>query len=140
MPTRTRKARGSRTQALVAEWYRCLWPAATTQGAGVPGRDVLNVPLSIEAKGRREFAPLEWVRQARKAERLAEDQFPAHVVMRPDGLGEQSVGDWLVIRRLEDDTALLEELLQLRQRVERLEADLVDAEDDARQARMGADW
>jgi hypothetical protein len=114
MTTRTRKVRGSRTQALVAEYYRRLWPAATTQGAGTAGRDVLNVPLSIEVKGRRVFSPLEWIRQARKAERSGEDEFPAHVVMRPDGVGEMNVGDFLVIRRLADDTDLLEELLQLR--------------------------
>jgi hypothetical protein len=114
MPTRTRKVRGSRTQALVAEHYQRLWPAARTNPNALAGRDVLEVPLSIEVKGRRAFSPLEWIRQARKAERPGEDEFPAHVVMRPDGLGEASVGDWLVIRRLADDTALLEELLQLR--------------------------
>jgi hypothetical protein len=119
MPTRTRKVRGSRTQALVAEYYQRLWPAATTQGGGTAGRDVLNVPLSIEVKGRRVFDPLAWVRQARRAERPGEDEFPAHVVMRPDGLGEASVGDWLVIRRLADDTGLLEELIRLRIEVSR---------------------
>lgn len=119
--TRTRKVRGSRTQALVAEYYQRLWPAARTNPNSYSGRDVLEVPVSIEVKGRRAFSPLEWVRQARRAERPGEDEFPAHVVMRPDGLGEQSVGDWLVIRRLADDTALLEELLFLREWRSKLE-------------------
>jgi len=115
----TRKARGSRTQALVATWYRCLWPAATTQGAGTAGRDVLNVPVSIEVKGRRAFNPLAWIRQARGSARPEDDELPPHVVMRPDGVGEQSVGDFIVLRRLADDTAILAELLDLRDRARR---------------------
>lgn len=117
MPTRTRKVRGSRTQALVAEAYKAIWPAATSAGAGATGRDVLNVPLSIEVKGRRAFSPLEWIRQARRNARPEQDEFPAHVVMRPDGVGEASVGDFLVIRRLADDIALFEELVKLREAV-----------------------
>jgi len=111
---RTRKVRGSRTQALVAEAYQRIWPHATSAGAGAAGRDVLNVPLSVEVKGRRTFSPLEWIRQARKSARPEEDQFPPHVVMRPDGVGEASTGDFLVIRRLADDIDLMEELVRLR--------------------------
>jgi hypothetical protein len=114
LPTRTRKVRGSRTQALVAEAYQRIWPHATSAGGGAAGRDVLNVPLSIEVKGRRAFTPLEWIKQARRSARPVEDEFPAHVVMRPDGVGEASVGDFLVIRRLCDDIDLLEELLLRR--------------------------
>ena len=124
MVTRTRKVRGSRTQALVAEAYKAIWPAATSAGAGAAGRDVLNVPLSIEVKGRRAFAPLEWIRQARKNARPEEDEFPAHVVMRPDGVGEASVGDFLVIRRLCDDIDLMTELVQRRQQVQLLGREL----------------
>jgi hypothetical protein len=80
---------------------------------------VLNVPLSIEVKGRRVFSPLEWIRQARKSARPEEDQFPPHVVMRPDGVGEASVGDFLVIRRLCDDIDLMAELVRLREEVSR---------------------
>lgn len=113
----TRKGRGNRTQLVVALWYQQLWPHATPQGAGRPGRDVVNVPLAIEVKGRTGFSPLEWVRQARKEQRPADDVLPAHVVMRPNGLGEQSVGDWIVLRRLEDDTAILAELMTLRKQL-----------------------
>ena len=115
MTTRTRKVRGSRTQVLVAEAYRCIWPHATSAGAGAPGRDVLNVPLSIEVKGRRAFSPLAWIKQARGSARPEEDEFPAHVVMRPDGVGEANIGDFLVIRRLADDIALMAELAKLRE-------------------------
>ncbi len=109
----SRKSRGAKTQALVAEWYQRLWPGATSAGSGAPGRDILNVPLDIEVKGRREFRPLEWVRQLRTREQIADD-LPGHVVMRPDGLGPAHIGDWLVIRPLAEDTDLLEELLRLR--------------------------
>lgn len=115
--TRTRKVRGSRTQALVAIWYQSLWPAATSTGAGAAGRDVLNVPLSIEVKGRRAFSPLAWIKQARGAARPEQDELPPHVVMRPDGVGEQNVGDFIVLRRLADDTGILRELLELRAKV-----------------------
>jgi hypothetical protein len=125
--TRTRKVRGSKTQALVAEAYQAIWPAATSAGGGAAGRDVLNIPLAVEVKGRRVFSPLEWIRQARKSARPEEDQFPPHVVMRPDGVGEASVGDFLVIRRLCDDIDLLEELVQRRQQVQLLGRELQKA-------------
>lgn len=117
-----RKGRGSRTQAVVAEWYdRHLWPGATSGGSGRSGSDVIGVPLDIEVKARREFAPLEWVRQVRRRQPVIRD-LPGHVVMRPDGLGETAVGEWLVIRALEDDTGILQELLYLRKRVKELES------------------
>jgi hypothetical protein len=109
--------RGSRTQALVATHYQSLWPAATSTGAGASGRDVLNVPVSIEVKARRAFNPLAWIRQARKEVRPAEDTLPPHVVMRPDKIGEENIGDFIVLRRLADDTEILRELLELRAKV-----------------------
>lgn len=80
---------------------------------------MLNVPLSIEVKGRRAFSPLAWIKQARGAARPEQDALPPHVVMRPDGVGEQHVGDFIVLRRLEDDTEILRELLELRDRLAR---------------------
>jgi hypothetical protein len=109
-----RKRRGSDTQALVAQWYRVLWPAATTAGSGTAGRDILNVPCDIEVKARRGFSPLEWIRQGRSRQVQLTDELPRQVVMRPDGLGEARIGEWLVIRTLEDDTAILMELLARR--------------------------
>jgi len=114
----TRKGRGNRTQDLVAQWYQSLWPYATPQGSGRPGRDVLNVPLSIEVKARAGFSPTAWVREARKRARPEEDELPPHAVMRPNEIGEMSVGDWIVLRRLEDDTAILAELIMLRKQLE----------------------
>jgi len=114
---RSRKARGSRTQDLVAGWYQQLWPFATPQGSGRPGRDVLNVPLSIEVKARAGFNPTAWIREARKRARPEEDELPPHAVLRPNEIGEMSVGDWIVLRRLEDDTAILAELIMLRKQL-----------------------
>jgi len=118
---RSRKSRGNKTQDLVAAWYQQLWPYATPQGSGRPGRDVLNVPLSIEVKARAGFNPTAWIREARKRVRPDEDELPPHAVMRPNEIGEMSVGDWIVLRRLEDDTAILAELIMLRTKVRKEE-------------------
>lgn len=124
----TRKQRGSRTQAVVAEWYRRLWPAATSAGAGAAGRDVLNVPLDIEVKARRGFEPTAAVKQLRARGQAPGDALPGHVVLRPDGVGEVNVGSWLVVRPLAEDTELLAELLELRAKVAGLEGSSVLAE------------
>jgi hypothetical protein len=117
---RNNRQKGARTQALVAEWYQRLWPAANSQGGGAAGRDVRGVPLDIEVKFRKDFSPLAWIKQGRKRARPQTDELPPHVVMRPIGVGE-NVAEFLVIRRVDDDTAILEELLQLRRKVAELD-------------------
>ena len=92
----SRKSRGYRTQAVVAENLRLsgLWPFAETAGAGRPGVDILNTPgYAIEVKARRALKPLEWLRQAYAN---SKGNVPV-VVFRPDGLGEQSIEDWGVL-------------------------------------------
>lgn len=121
---RNNRHKGAKTQALVAEWYQRLWPTANSQGGGAAGRDVRGVPLDIEVKARREFNPMEWIRQGRKRMRPETDELPPHVVLRPicaGGVGE-NVAEFLVIRRMDDDTAILAELLQLRARAAGQEA------------------
>jgi hypothetical protein len=116
---RNNRGKGARTQALVAEWYQRLWPTANSQGGGAPGRDVRGVPLDIEVKARKDFEPMAWIRQGRKRARPDSDELPPHVVLRPivaGGVGE-NVGEYLVIRRMDDDTAILAELLELRRKV-----------------------
>jgi hypothetical protein len=117
---RNNRQKGARTQALVAEWYQRLWPAANSQGGGAAGRDVRGVPLDIEVNFREDFSPLAWIKQGRKRARPQTDELPPHVVMRPIGVGE-NVAEFLVIRRVDDDTAILEELLQLRRKVAELD-------------------
>jgi len=119
---RNNRQKGARTQALVADWYTRLWPTANSQGGGAAGRDVRGVPLDIEVKARREFNPMAWIRQGRKRVRPETDQLPPHVVLRPIATGGpgENVAEYLVIRRMDDDTAILAELLALRLRVAEL--------------------
>jgi hypothetical protein len=96
-----RKARGYRTQAVVAENLRLsgIWPFAETAGAGRPGQDILNTPgYAIEVKARRAYKPLEWLRQAFAN---AKGNVPA-VIFRPDGMGETSIDDWGVLMTFRD--------------------------------------
>jgi hypothetical protein len=120
---RNNKHKGAHTQELVAQWYRSLWPAANSQSGSSAGRDIRDVPLDIEVKARREFDPMAWIRQGRKRMRPATDELPPHVVLRPivpNGVGD-NVAEYLVIRRMDDDTEILAELLMLRRRVAALD-------------------
>jgi len=74
---------------------------------------MLSVPVSIEAKGRANFDPMNYVRQAR-GRRRSEDEFPPWAVMRCNGQGEAALPEWIVLMALEDHTALVEELITLR--------------------------
>lgn len=96
-----RVARGRRTNVVVAAWLaKHGWPRAKATFGSEPGRDVKNIDgHAVEVKARRDFRPLEWLRQAQA---YAGDDIPC-VVMRCDGQGEKSIGDYLVIRRLADD-------------------------------------
>ena len=105
--TRSRKDRGMRSQLVVARWFKARgWPYAEPAGSGRPGVDVLGtLDIAVEVKARRAFSPLEWIRQARQ---YAAGRLP-FVVFRCDGQGEQTVGEWPVLIRLEDFTRLLHE-------------------------------
>lgn len=106
----SRKARGMRTQAAVAEWFAARgWPFAQPAGAGRNGSDVTGMlDCAVEVKAAREFSPMAWVRQARAGRKAGETALP-FAVYRPDGLGEERVGEWLMILRLDDGTRLLRE-------------------------------
>jgi hypothetical protein len=101
----SRKARGSRTQNLVARWFAAHgWPWAESTGAGRTGSDITGIPgLACEVKARAGFDPLAWIRQAR-----AGSSGLPFVVFRCNGQGEQSIGDWPVLLRLEAFTTLLQ--------------------------------
>lgn len=101
----SRKARGSATQNLAADWFtRHGFPYATPAGAGRAGRDVLGMlGLAPEIKARAKFLPLEWVRQARAN---ADRDLP-FVLLRCNGQGPATIADWPVLLRLEDFTALI---------------------------------
>lgn len=94
---------------MVAEWFAAHgWPYAESTGAGRSGSDITGVPgLHVEVKARRAFSPLAWLRQTGK-EAEEHNGFP-FVVFRCDGQGEANVGEWAVLLRLDDMTALLHE-------------------------------
>jgi hypothetical protein len=108
--SQSRKHRGYRSQKVVAEFFqRHGWPFAESTGAGRSGSDVTGVPgLMIEVKARRAFSPLAWLRQARDGLKPLQIGLP-FVVFRCDGQGEANVGEWGVLLRLDDMTALLRE-------------------------------
>lgn len=99
----TARRRGAETQRLVAAaWRGDGWPHVEDAGAGRNGADLLGTPgLTVEIKGRRDFSPLAWMKQASK-----ENGLPV-VVMRPDGAGPASVDDWPAFVRHADLRRLL---------------------------------
>lgn len=103
--TAARKARGMRTQLVVAQWYAGHgFPYAESAGAGRQGRDILGLPgLAPEVKARTGFEPLAWIKQA---EDNAGGDLP-YVVLRCNGQGETTVGDWPVLMKLSHHTGLL---------------------------------
>lgn len=103
MTSQSRKARGRRTEKVLAEFYaENGWPFAESTGAGRSGVDVTGMPgLAVEVKARRAFDPVAWLRQAATRAGLP------FVVFRPNGMGEQSVGRWGVLMTVAEHTALL---------------------------------
>lgn len=107
MSNQSRKSRGMRTQAVVAQWFRDGgFIYAESAGAGRSGSDVIGVPgLKIEVKARRAFSPLAWLKQAKEAK----GEGLPFVVFRCDGQGEANVGEWGVLIRLDEFTQVLRE-------------------------------
>lgn len=100
-----RRSRGAETQAIAAAWYRDHgFPYCTDAGAGRQGRDLLNmIGLAGEVKGRADFQPLLWVRQAA---RNAAGDVP-FVLLRCNGQGPAQIADWPVLLRNEDWTRIV---------------------------------
>lgn len=96
-----------RTQLVVAEALRGLWPYVESTGAGRSGRDLLNTDnFAVEIKARRSLDIPAWLRQARKE--ATANEYPV-LIFRPDGMGEATVDDWPVTMRLGDWRRLLAE-------------------------------
>lgn len=121
--TDSRVSRGRKTQVLVAEYWQesGTFPDAVSIAASLPGKDILHTPgFSVEVKGRTRFNPLEWSRQAAKN---AGTDVPV-VVMRPNGLGEKSVGNFLAFMTLEKFTELVNRIHVLENLNEELMIDV----------------
>lgn len=143
------KEKGAAVQRAVASYLaEHVWPAATTQGAGVRGRDVQKVPVSIEVKARRDFSPQAWIREARRRHRTLEtrdalkvrsvDVLPPYAVWCPFGVAEDNPEMFMVIRRFDEDTAILKELIELREFRQQCLPVAVPSPEDPRGFRSGS--
>lgn len=97
--TNSRVSRGRRTQVVAAEYLRPVWPDIESVAASLKGRDLLKTPgFAPEVKARADFNPTDWIKQAKKN---AGVDVP-FVIMRPNGYGEEKVGQWLTFLYFED--------------------------------------
>lgn len=105
--TTARKIRGRETERWLATYYQSRgWPDATAVAASISGRDIHNMlGLAPEVKARAGFDPLSALRQARKN---ANGDL-AYTVMRMNGQGRESIGEFIVCMFLDDHTELLRE-------------------------------
>lgn len=103
-----RKHRGYATQRIVAQYMsEHGWPYAESTGAGRGGTDITGVPgIDVEVKARRNLNLTALINQLE--ERREPGVFPMAVV-RPDGAGPTTVGQWPAVVPLSDLLALLQE-------------------------------
>ena len=104
--TQHRKHRGMASQRIVADWFSVNgWPYAESTGSGRAGSDITGMPgIDVEVKARRNWSPLEAMRQ--QADRAALGDL-AFAILRMDGQGPAVIGSWPVIIRLDTLTELL---------------------------------
>ena len=101
-----RKYRGYRSQALGAQFLQANgFPYAESTGAGRSGTDITGTPgIDWEFGARRGFPVVEKMRQL---DERAQDGKLGVVVLRPDGMGKQSIHLWPFIVCFADGVALL---------------------------------
>jgi hypothetical protein len=108
MPSQSRKHRGYKSQKIVANYLVANgWPYAESTGAGRSGTDVTGtIGIDWEVKARKDFNPSAAIKQLK--ERHNGKDLPV-AVLRLNGQGEASIGEWPVMLRLEDFVNLLKE-------------------------------
>jgi hypothetical protein len=108
MPSQSRKHRGYKSQKIVANYLAANgWPYAESTGAGRSGTDVTGtIGIDWEVKARKDFNPSAAIKQLK--ERHNGKDLPV-AVLRLNGQGEASIGEWPVMLRLEDFVNLLKE-------------------------------
>jgi len=104
--SQARKHRGYRTQRVAAEHLAANgFPHAEPVGAGRGGSDITGVAgIDIEVKARRGLNINALMDQL---DERAQDGVLGIGIIRPDGMGEKSVGKWPVVICLDDAIALL---------------------------------
>ncbi len=104
--SQARKHRGYRSQRVVAERLADNgFPHAEPVGAGRAGSDIVGlVGIDVEVKARRD---LNLVGLMKQLDARAKDGVLGIGVVRPDGMGETSVGMWPAVMCLDDLIALL---------------------------------
>lgn len=102
----SRVARGRKTQALVAQWFRAHgWINAKSVEAFLPGKDIQQVDgFSIEVKATTVTPILTAITQAQN--NSIDSDIPI-VVWRPNGYGETRINEWVAATTLEHMTALM---------------------------------
>jgi hypothetical protein len=105
--TDSRVSRGRKSEDLLADDCRAIWPDVEAVPAGLPGVDLRNTPgIAFEVKSRRRFNPMEWARQAGR--NTPEGEIPL-VVVRMTGQGPASIGEWLAFTPWKYQKRLIEE-------------------------------
>lgn len=125
--SQSRKHRGYNTQKVFAEYMRDIFPYAEPTGAGRQGRDILSTPgVWFELKARTGFNPLAALKQiegelseeenAKWADGLKQmssgdvPEFDKGVaVLRMNGQGPGTIGEWVVCMRVDTLKELLKE-------------------------------
>ena len=98
----SRRARGFRTERVVAEYLSTWWTGACV-GRG-SGKDIVNVPFDCEVKARVGFQPLAYLKQLKARTSVSGEM--GFGVLRLNGQGEDP-RDYAAIIRLEDLMPLL---------------------------------
>jgi hypothetical protein len=108
MPSQSRKYRGYKSQDILANKLVYEgWPYAVSTGAGRSGTDVTGTPgIDWEVKARKDFNPSAAIKQLK--ERSDGTTLPI-AVLRLNGQGPATIGDWPAVLRLDDLIRLLKE-------------------------------
>lgn len=108
MASQSRKHRGYRSQKVLAMYLaENGFPFAESTGAGRSGSDITGcVGIDWEVKARTGFNPAAVIAQMKERNNGKDIQL---AVLRLNGQGEKSVGDWVALTRLETLVELLRE-------------------------------
>ena len=99
----SRRARGFRTERVVAQYLSTVWQGATV-GRG-SGKDIVNVPFDVEVKARVGFQPLAYMKQLKARTTISGEI--GFACLRLNGQGE-SAEDYACVIRLGDLLPLLQ--------------------------------